>query len=484
MFALAAVQLGFTQGTPAITNATVNYSAGAVTLTGTNLLGPAGKGVYSIALSGIALTVESDSSTAITAKFPTYPPLTSLTPGTYSINVIFKNASGGADTTAGHNAFFLLTLNVSGPAGPVGATGPTGATGHQGAAGGNGLAGAMGTTGNPGAMGLPGATGDTGPTGATGATGAAGVTGGTGANTLPLAILRWYQFNQTATIDVGNTPWGLAFDGAAMWVTSSGNGTVSKVRASDGAVFGPFSVGNSSTSQPVGIAYDGVNMWVADSGDNTVSKVNAATGAVQVISGGSCNFSNPWGVAFDGTYIWVTNVNNSSVTQIQPSDGTCLSNTNELIPGAYNIAFDGTYLWVTGSNGTGTVTLLNPSSPSVPVKVIPTAGVRSQGIAFDGTNMWVVNQSQCICYGSVTEINAETMTVTTSVGSNGNNPRYIAFDRTYLWVTSPYDGTVTLIQASTATPVATLTTGGTPQEIAFDGANIWIANAGAGLIKR
>ena len=474
---LTACATAFAQ-TPSITKATVNYSAKTVTITGANLLGVAGKGVYSIALSGIALTVESDSSTAITAQFPSYPPLASFTPGTYSIFIVFKNASGGADNTAGHQAFFLLTLNVTGPSGPLGATGPTGATGAQGANGATGSPGPTGTTGNPGAMGLPGATGDTGPNGPTGATGAAGATGGTGANTLPIGILRWYQVNQSqaATFAVGTNPSFLAFDGAAMWVTNHGSASVTKLRASDGYVIYTYNVGNG----PEGIAYDGVKMWVANNTDSTVSSINRSAGTVTTYSAGY-QFSNPFGVAFDGTNIWVTNYGSGFVTELRASNGAYINN----YPAGQNasgIAFDGTHIWVTNVAAAGTVTVLNasdgsPAGAPIPVGISPTA------IAFDGTNMWVVNSGS----SDVTEINASTMTVVgqpITVASVGGAPEGIAFDGTYVWVSSSYDNALHAIRVSDRTVFGPFTTGSIPWGVAFDGANIWVANEGGSSVSK
>jgi len=59
----------------------------------------------------------------------------------------------------------------------------------------------------------------------------------------------------------------VAFDGANIWVTNWGDGTVSKLRASDGANLGTFAVGG----DPNGVAFDGANIWVTNSG--TVSKM-------------------------------------------------------------------------------------------------------------------------------------------------------------------------------------------------------------------
>ena len=41
---------------------------------------------------------------------------------------------------------------------------------------------------------------------------------------------------------------GVAFDGANIWVANGGSNTVTKLRASDGALQGTFSVGSSSVA--------------------------------------------------------------------------------------------------------------------------------------------------------------------------------------------------------------------------------------------
>ena len=69
--------------------------------------------------------------------------------------------------------------------------------------------------------------------------------------------------------DVGAASFGVAFDGANIWVANQGSNTVTKVRASDGANLGNFGVGN----HPTGVAFDGANIWVANQGSNTVSKL-------------------------------------------------------------------------------------------------------------------------------------------------------------------------------------------------------------------
>ena len=66
-------------------------------------------------------------------------------------------------------------------------------------------------------------------------------------NPLQVAILRWYNANQSglnfSTLgSVGGALFGAAFDGSNIWVSNSETNTVTKLRASDGAVLGNFSL--------------------------------------------------------------------------------------------------------------------------------------------------------------------------------------------------------------------------------------------------
>ncbi|HTD23717.1 MAG TPA: hypothetical protein VK738_13750 [Terriglobales bacterium] len=81
-----------------------------------------------------------------------------------------------------------------------------------------------------------------------------------GINREQIALLKWYPAFRSASFAVGNSPEGVAFDGANIWVANNNGNTVSKLRASDGAVLGTFAVGLS----PYGVAFDGANIWVGE----------------------------------------------------------------------------------------------------------------------------------------------------------------------------------------------------------------------------
>ncbi|MGC2109674.1 MAG: hypothetical protein WA655_09165 [Candidatus Korobacteraceae bacterium] len=92
-----------------------------------------------------------------------------------------------------------------------------------------------------------------------------------GLNYEKIALLDWYAANQSTSIKVGLSPYGVAFDGANVWVTDGGS--VTKLRAADGAILGTFNVG---AYGPGTLVFDGANIWVTSNGG--VTKVQASDG--------------------------------------------------------------------------------------------------------------------------------------------------------------------------------------------------------------
>ena len=82
-------------------------------------------------------------------------------------------------------------------------------------------------------------------------------------NPRQIALLYWYSANQTTSFPIPGIPRGFAFDGSNIWVgNGAGQGTVTKLRASDGACVGTctFTVGGEAEG---GVAFDGTYIWVS-----------------------------------------------------------------------------------------------------------------------------------------------------------------------------------------------------------------------------
>lgn len=279
-------------------------------------------------------------------------------------------------------------------------------------------------------------------------------------NPLRIALLRWYRANTTTSFTVGNTqnsnPYGIAFDGANIWTANNGDGTVSKLRASDGAPLGTFAVAGA----PNFLVFDGANVWVTAS-PNTVSKLRASDGKIlgSFTVGGA-----PWWPAFDGENIWVPSTQSGTLSKLRASDGKTLGTF--AVPGAIGAAFDGENVWVTGY-GFGTLTKLRGKDG----KVVATYSVSHNpiGVAFDGANIWVANNSE----DSVTKLRAsdgKNLGTFVTGGAYG-----VAFDGTNLWVTA--EPGLREVRVSDGALIGFFKGGAETTGIAFDGANIWVGDA-------
>jgi len=119
-----------------------------------------------------------------------------------------------------------------------------------------------------------------------------------------------------------NAPSSIAADASGnVWVTNSGNASVTELSNAGAAVSGlsGFTAGGFST--PSGIAIDSSgNAWVANSGNNTVTELNSAGTTGSVFSGNG--LSKPGSIAIDGLgNVWVGDSGSSAVSVFTGSGG-------------------------------------------------------------------------------------------------------------------------------------------------------------------
>lgn len=277
-----------------------------------------------------------------------------------------------------------------------------------------------------------------------------------------VAMMRWDLLNQK--FPTGDSPHGVAFDGANIWVTNRNGDTVTKLRASDGANLGTFPVGNF----PFGACFDGANIWVANLGDSTVTKLQASDGAVldTFFTGGS-----PLALAFDGSNIWAVNLS-GSVTKIRASDCADLG-TFPVGNSPQGITFDGTHIWVANTNSDNVEKIR--ASDGASLGTVPMAGGPT-ALAFDGINIWVARKDD----NSVTKLRASDGAILGTFPVSGQ-PSDLAFDGANIWVT---DTNVTKLRASDGANLGTISIGTGTLGVAFDGSNIWVALTSEDHVRR
>jgi hypothetical protein len=137
-----------------------------------------------------------------------------------------------------------------------------------------------------------------------------------------------------------NWPMGITTDGTKLYVSDSGNLTIREVLIATGAVTtlaGTAGVtGSTDATGPaasfnllLGITTDGANLYVSDEGNGTIRKIVIATGAVTTLAGtpgklGSTDgtgpaaqFYSPWGITTDGKRLYVVDSNYNPGPPIQ-----------------------------------------------------------------------------------------------------------------------------------------------------------------------
>ncbi|HUK90229.1 MAG TPA: hypothetical protein VLZ81_07500, partial [Blastocatellia bacterium] len=136
------------------------------------------------------------------------------------------------------------------------------------------------------------------------------------------------------------------------------------------------------------------------------------------------------------------------------------------------LAFDGSSVWVAASPN---IVRVNDQSFAV-TQTISVPGTFQ--LAFDGTNIWSANGSA----NTVTKIQASDGTVLATYALP-NSADDLVFDGQFIWILSRGSASVTKLTTN-GLIVGTFATGASPSSIVFDGANVWVTNlANSSLTK-
>jgi len=123
-----------------------------------------------------------------------------------------------------------------------------------------------------------------------------------------------------------STPTSVATDAnGAVWVTNSGNSSVTKLDYSGAAVSGSSGFTAGGINNPSAITIDSTgNAWVANAGNSTITKLNSTGSTGTSYSGNGLNA--PGTIAIDGSgNLWVGNTGASTVSAFSSSNGSALS---------------------------------------------------------------------------------------------------------------------------------------------------------------
>ena len=284
--------------------------------------------------------------------------------------------------------------------------------------------------------------------------------------------------NALALTTVGTGPQLVKSDGADLWVANAFSGSVSRVRASDGAKLGADWTG---ASFAIGVLVATGKVFVTGgTNPGSLYQIDPAQAPGPVTNLTASLGNSPRGIAFDGQRIWTANLGSPGSVSIVTLNPLSVSTITTGFSAPEGIAFDGTNMWVTDT-GDGNLKKLDASGNilmSVPVGPSPRFPV------FDGTNIWVPNNGS----NSLTVVRAAggaAGTVLATLTGNGlNGPQQAAFDGERILVTN--DDSVSLWKATDIGPIGTFNTGvnSGPFGVCSSGPNFWITFSGTGKLAR
>lgn len=278
------------------------------------------------------------------------------------------------------------------------------------------------------------------------------------------ALGQWWTqqvFSAGAITTVGSGPLGVRSDGECLWVANYGDGTVTRVQASDAKVIETWT----GMSVPKHVLIASGRVYVAG-GENPgklyMIDPSKPAGAVANL-GNICSY--PSGMAYDGEHILICGA--GAVTNYHVPSGSRITYVNGFV-GPAGIIYDGNNFWLTDGGELKKVYVDGQTGTPVNVGSVP------QFPTFDGTNIWVPNTGD----GSITVVRASTGTVVATLTGNGlaGDIREAGFDGERILVPNLIAHSVSLWRASDLSPLGSFSTGSnsSPYGVCSDGRNFWV----------
>lgn len=285
--------------------------------------------------------------------------------------------------------------------------------------------------------------------------------------------------NTLALISVGSNPTGVRSDGADLWVANAADGTVSRVRASDGRLLETWTGAVSGGSVLIAMGRVFVTGLTTPGSLYEIDPTQPA-GTVSLVTNGLGDI--PYDIGFDGQRIWVANEDNSGSLSVVTLNPVTVTTITTGISRPSGIVYDGTNIWITE------VAASNLKKLDSSGNVLMTVHVASfpQRPVFDGTNIWVpCNGADKVIVVRATGSLAGTV-VATLTGNGMFFPHQAAFDGERILVTNDEGNSVSLWRASDRTPIGTFSTGAftRPTQVCSDGLNFWISLSHANKLAR
>jgi hypothetical protein len=287
------------------------------------------------------------------------------------------------------------------------------------------------------------------------------------------ALNQWSStFSSGGQTTVGAGPISVQSDGADLWVANNTDGTVSRVRASDGKLLETWTAADGARGVLVARGRIFVTGHLAPGKLYRIDPQQPA-GAVTVVTSSLGDF--PLGITTDGNFIWTAN-SGGSVSKVDPGNGDVTTFTTGFSAPS-GILYDGTHVWVTEFSP-GRLLKLNPDGT---IAQTVNVGTGARNPTFDGTSIWIPNSvANTVTVVRVKDAQGNPLPaafVLTTLDGNGLLiPITAAFDGQRILITNSNGDNVSLWKATDLTPLGSFSSGTdtNPFGACSDGLNFWV----------
>jgi serine/threonine-protein kinase len=289
---------------------------------------------------------------------------------------------------------------------------------------------------------------------------------------LLLVLLGGEGVSVSAPIPVGGGPLRIATGQRSVWVTSSREGTLSRIDVATGLVTGtPLSLGRGLA----GVAVGDSAVWVSSPHTGEVLRVNGDTNRVEqrILVGG-----RPGAIVFGGDRVWVADQAGAGITAINARSGKVFKRRIAPHAAPLRLAVGGGGVWVSSAT-TGTVRRVDLGTAVAGAAV--RVGGGPSGITVGGGSVWVASSRS----DRVTRIDPATGALLGEPIEVGGRPGGIDAGSSVVWVANFADNTVSRIEIESGeTSGDAIQVGRHPGAVAVGGDAVWVADNGDGSLTR
>lgn len=240
-------------------------------------------------------------------------------------------------------------------------------------------------------------------------------------------------------------------------VSALRSNTLAELDPATGEVERSFTVGQT----PMAVAVSPDAVWTTSFGDRTVTRVDIRTGRVTIVG----SPSTPTAVAASASAAWVVSGFDGSVERLDPSTGALLA-VLHLGPGLTDVALGGGRAWVTNELR-GSLSSIDPGTNLV--STTTTGFDRPAGVAFGLAKVWVTEEGARRLDAVDPRSGRIVLRIPLFL-----RPGSMAFGAGSLWIIDPADASLTRVDPVTGRQQV-ISVGDVPSRVAVAGRRVTVA---------